>query len=151
MTEENKNYKYGSIPDGEDPEETFPIENTQYIVSTAEEKRKKCVQTVMPLTIFTLLMGSIVFALSRGFNHLYPKSPRPPIINTDDETTGYMQDIDTTASTPNSPGGAHPATGTGEKAFWHQDCVFHDKCVDLGLTGVCCPTPEGVNLDCCND
>jgi len=28
-------------------------------------------------------------------------------------------------------------------------CEVHPDCVDLGLSGECCPTPEGVNLGCC--
>ena len=29
-------------------------------------------------------------------------------------------------------------------------CVENKRCTDLGLTGFCCPTPEGNSLDCCN-
>lgn len=28
-------------------------------------------------------------------------------------------------------------------------CAFHSACDELGLTGVCCPTSDGVYLDCC--
>jgi hypothetical protein len=31
-------------------------------------------------------------------------------------------------------------------------CIDHTSCVDLKLTGMCCPpTPGGTNLNCCND
>lgn len=29
-------------------------------------------------------------------------------------------------------------------------CSSHDKCADLGLTGLCCATKDGVYLDCCD-
>merc|ERR550525_472618 len=39
------------------------------------------------------------------------------------------------------------ATGQSESS---SSCSVHKKCVAAGLTGECCPTIDGVTLDCCD-
>merc|ERR1719383_1584784 len=30
------------------------------------------------------------------------------------------------------------------------ECSAHDECASLGLTGSCCPTTDGITLECCS-
>jgi hypothetical protein len=131
--------KYGSIPitsysgsEDEESAEPYPIENTQYIKPTAEENRKKCVASIVPVTMFVLIMGGLAFALSRDFDHLYP-SRHGPHTNRQGPTTSVTTET------------------TDSIDFSHAGCSIHNSCVALGLTGSCCPTPKGIVLECCKD
>ena len=170
--------KYGSLPEiytnnsdieGEE-HGTYPIENTQYIVSTAEESRRKCVNASIPVMLFVVLMSSIAFALSRDFNHLYPGRGGDPSSSTSKTNANggsaskhswVSEDVETTTA-PESTAhvSSKPTSGTINNVKdvqnaeaqdnSHADCSFHNKCIAANLTGICCPTPEDVLLDCCN-
>jgi hypothetical protein len=174
----NNNNKYGSLPDiytnnsddieGEE-HGTYPIENTQYIVSTAEERRRKCVNACIPVMAFVVLMSGIAFALSRDFNHLYPagRGGNPSSSSKTSDNDGaskhswVSEDVETT-TTPESTVhvSSKPTSGTINivkevqnakvEDNSHADCSFHNMCIAANLTGICCPTPEDVLLDCCN-
>lgn len=144
---ETKKNKYGSIPetynngDGKpenalDVEEPFPIENTQYVRSTdsAEDRRKKLISGFVPVLLFILLMGGVAFALHNDFNHLYPTR------NGDTTKHAGSWTNDNSNSIPTVPA----------KDFSHGNCAIHNKCAALGLTGLCCPTKKGLELECCN-
>ena len=46
---------------------------------------------------------------------------------------------------PTAPVAAPTATVSGP------ECSSRPSCTSLGLTGMCCPTPEGLTLACCNN
>mmetsp|Transcript_28644 Transcript_28644/g.32893 ORF Transcript_28644/g.32893 Transcript_28644/m.32893 type:complete len:158 (+) Transcript_28644:257-730(+) len=157
MADLNLNSKYGSITERNDGEvesgtkeetnEPFLSEDDgdyRYITSTSEDQRRKCLNAFFPVMIFVLLMGSIVFALLRNFDTLYPghgdsaKSSRRP--SNTNEHKSYV------VPTTDADNGNHQAS----KDFLYSDCTYHSKCDAIGLIGQCCPTPEGINLDCCN-
>ena len=128
-----KNNKYGSIPvtfNGDKDEENLDTQYTQYITPTAEDKRKECMSALVPVLLCVLLMGGIAFALSRDFNHLYPSR------HGDSNKRSPTKDDNNQLPS---------------KDFSHAECSIHNTCVEKNLTGMCCPTSEGIHLNCCFD
>lgn len=121
---------YNSSHDEEENAEPYELENTRYIVSTAEERRKQCLTALFPVILCVLLMGGIAFSLSQSFSHFYPSHARP--------TNG--RESQTTIEVDNN---VHIQDNS------HAECGIHNKCQEKGLIGLCCPTDQGVFLDCC--
>eukprot|EP00979_Chaetoceros_neogracilis_P004508 scaffold787_cov285-Chaetoceros_neogracile.AAC.72 len=150
--------KYGSIPEkynneNEIEEELgiYPIENTLFIVSTAEEKRKKCMNAFTPVLIFVVLMGSIAFALSRDFNHLYPGHGGWETTST--TNNGSKNSLDVEASDSEQDMGNKVSSNNhveDVQNVYSAYCSRNHNCVLANVSGVCCPTSEGVQLECCN-
>lgn len=42
-------------------------------------------------------------------------------------------------------------SGSGSDSDSSSSCSLYPACSQLGLSGACCPTPKGTNLDCCNN
>jgi len=158
------NNKYGSFNDNEaqPPEDkdgevaTDPIEYTQYIVTTPEERRRKCMNALTPVLLFLCMMGAIVYALSRDFDHLYPghqreqphshKNPTHWTVKTNKGgDRGRVHASNTNSLDVEAAPIDKPAID-----YSHADCSYHHKCLAALLTGICCPTLEGIDLDCCN-
>lgn len=51
-------------------------------------------------------------------------------------------------STHTKPARSGDHSGDSSEA---SSCIDHTACIDAGLEGLCCPTSEGVFLDCCSD
>ena len=143
-------------------DEEYNVENTRFLTSTNEERRRQFLSALFPIILFLLIMGSIVFLLSKDFNHLYPgpdgdtknhggslyheessSEPRPTSINMNSSTSMSansepVENTQVTKDTQNSEAGYTP------------QCTSHSKCNSAGLTGLCCPTAEGIFLECCN-
>mmetsp|Transcript_19099 Transcript_19099/g.27869 ORF Transcript_19099/g.27869 Transcript_19099/m.27869 type:complete len:166 (+) Transcript_19099:206-703(+) len=150
--------------------ETYDIENTQYIVSTSEERRRKCLIGFVPVLLFILLMGGIVYTLMQNFNHLYP-SPGgggrkndggkwSVDVTTNEDTSSYENsgassagnsEIGPTATGTSGSGtdAEVPASKPTKEMSGNSECSYHLKCADAGLTGQCCPSLDGVFLGCC--
>lgn len=148
--------KYGSIEEGASPPAVTNYEesyDTQYIVSTAEEKRRRCLNGFFPVMIFVLLMGSIVYAITRDFSHLYPWSHVAHKGNRANGGGGGASDVVTTSSsasnTPYVSHNSHSDITQESSGTSSSSCSLYSKCSDLGLTGQCCPTKSGIRLECC--
>uniref|UniRef100_A0A6S8WJJ9 Uncharacterized protein n=1 Tax=Chaetoceros debilis TaxID=122233 RepID=A0A6S8WJJ9_9STRA len=135
---------------------TYEEYDTQYVVTSAEESKRKLINACFPLLIFVILMGTVVYSLSKDFNHLYPgaKGDMPS------DRRGNNQGVPTT-TTPKShqhvfDNYSGPISNAGEQKSstttnnGDADCTSNSKCAELELTGICCPTNEGVMLGCCN-
>lgn len=173
----NKKNKYGSIPEiinnsaalnsNNDEEEYYPIENTQYITETNSDRRKRCMNALAPIMIFVLIMGSLTFALSRDFNHLYPGHGggptshavetvhRAPVVAAQEEETDTTATATSTTSKTSTMNDKNQDTvknkvKTDSAKDDQSECSYHMECYKLNLTGSCCPTLEGVMLDCCS-
>merc|ERR1712224_881592 len=48
------------------------------------------------------------------------------------------------------PAGKEEERPTGVTSDDPRSCSAHSACISLGLTGLCCPTPGGVRLACCD-
>merc|ERR1712032_1326939 len=55
----------------------------------------------------------------------------------------------TTTASPSSDPSSTKSSSSTKKDAASSSCSVYPKCVDVGLTGECCPTQEGVKLDCC--
>ena len=110
----------------------------RYIESTTQEKRRKFINGILPVAIFIVLMGAISFSLFKHFDTFYPGHGH-------ESGTGTGTTQSTVARTHQSLN-AH----ANQKGLVYADCAFHSKCDIIGLTGQCCPTPDGTKLACCN-
>ena len=77
--------------------------------------------------------------------------------STSSNTSSNTEDVHSTSATsakdiqPQSQPQQHnTSTSSSTTTTTSADCSHHSKCELLGLTGLCCPTKEGVNLQCCN-
>mmetsp|Transcript_8064 Transcript_8064/g.15187 ORF Transcript_8064/g.15187 Transcript_8064/m.15187 type:complete len:177 (+) Transcript_8064:58-588(+) len=172
-----KKNKYGSIPEiinssdalsgiSNEQEEYYPIENTQYITESNSVRRKRCMNALAPILIFVMIMGSIAFALSKDFNHLYPGhggggpvggtvQHTPAVVPAQDgEETAANASATTTSSSSSKDENKERTVKSQSKnnsvtSNSHPECSYHSECYKLNLTGSCCPTVEGIMLECC--
>ncbi len=151
----------------------------RYIESTAAERRRKCANALLPILIFTVLMGAIAFSLFKSFDLLYPghgggnsSSSRSYYGNDNDNHLRSQNNSNSYSDLPsitnnNKDEKSGSSTGTNlnsdknslneNKSAPEQslnnskaNCALYSKCEMLGLTGTCCPTSSGVTLECCN-
>lgn len=162
---------YGSVSEAaskaeegrQELDEEYNVENTRFLTSTNEERHRQFLNALFPILMFVLIMGSIVFLLGKDFNHLYPgpggdvknhggglyheesssESQKPSSININSSTSM------STNSEPVENTQKAKYTQNSEAGYTPQ-CTSHSKCKSGGLTGLCCPTAEGIFLDCCN-
>lgn len=107
-----------------------------------------------PVVMFVVLMGGIAFALSRDFSHLYPGHSGDPSGTTNNaskkswivETSDSEQDKEHEVSSKVT---GH-VDNVGVQYMHLADCSSNHKCAVENVTGICCPTLEGVQLECCN-
>lgn len=159
---------YGSVPTTVETVEQgtgFQEGSVYYLKEkslTPKEKFQKLVRVAVPLAIALLVLGGFAYFLTRGFDSLYPAPGEPSHVNIPHFTPStdtaasppgpsplqpYGPPIPSPVSTPvTSSSSASSSTGGGSS---DSDCSAHPKCNDLGLTGSCCPTGEGVVLGCC--
>ena len=162
---------YGSVSEAaskveegrQELDEEYKVENTRFLTSTNEERRRQFLNALFPVLMFVLIMGSIVFLLSKDFNHLYPgpsgdvknhggglyheesssESPRPISTNIN-SSTSMSANSEPDENTPKAK------ENQNSEAGYIPQCSSYIKCNSAGLTGLCCPTSEGIFLDCCN-
>jgi hypothetical protein len=144
-----------------------------------EDRVMKILLAAVPLLVAVLIMGGIGFLLFKDFDHLYPgpggstspsnlKPRGPPIISPQGTAPDYSPAIDDqpTAPTPSylkprgppisSPTAPAPAPKTSPSSSSSisssgcGECSANPACNEIGLTGKCCPTGEGVMLGCCS-
>lgn len=145
--------------------------------ATREDRLKKFILGAVPLVIAVILMGGIGFWLFKDFDHLYPgpsgsrSSPNlkprgPPINSPQDSAPDYFpapSDSDPSPPTTSNLKPRGPPIGTpvapapspmkppaSFSSGNDVDCSAIPACNKLGLTGLCCPTGEGVMLGCCS-
>ena len=140
----NPKESYGAVESKSDLEEyrEYDADNSRYLISTAEERRRKCITGSMPVLIFAAIMMGIVYLLSRDFGTLYPGhgSSSSHSESHVDHTISVGGKIETTGGSNENP----------SKSLSLQNCEANQKCFEAGLTGMCCPTIQGVFLSCCN-
>ena len=145
---DNNNVQYGSVASFEDVEDAqyrdYQLGESYYLKPTKAEERRDLLKVVGPMLVFILIMCGIAYALANDFDHLYPgrggsgaggSQPRehyvpPPPLPQD--SSGDARPAQVVEVDPNSP-----------------HCIDHESCEFL--TGDCCPTTDGLFLDCCAD
>jgi len=140
------NIGYGAIDEADRLEEEtyqaevdYQIEQSYYFADSSKIKRKKCLTIFLPLLIFALLVGVIALFSSRGFDHLYPGHGRNSVTHSE-KIVDLPKNTNTGAG--HSVGDKNINESLGSDA-----CAQYPKC--SGLSGKCCPTDDGEELECC--
>ena len=166
---EAKNYGAVNVPKGNDE---FDESNTRYL-NEAPFQWGRFLRATVPIVVALLIMGGFAFGMSHGwvnckvsfnavvrwivtnsrwlfahvlccvlhsslrFNHLYG----PPKGSDDENNNNIKKDSWIPEETPQK---SFPTVNQGSKK-----CSKHSSCAELNLGGNCCPTDEGIMLECC--
>ena len=111
-----------------------------YFSRSEEERSNKCWRIIAPVMIAIILMGGIAFILAQYFNTLYPtdrvqQSYHGPNTNVGEKNShqNYTSDVQEIAI---------------KTQYRYPECSLYHKC--LSLEGLCCPTRDGIFLNCCH-
>jgi len=146
---------YGAVEgnEAEDPtaavDSSFDASDTYYLPGvgsggrslTPSQRIRKCLLVAVPLLAAAFIVGGAAFFLLRDFNNLYPghggsvERGGPGRVEHASASTTTSSSVSTKSSSAAIGGGA--------------SCAEHPLCADAGLLGDCCPTPKGIQLDCC--
>ena len=160
-------YKYGSVNNDEESGATtdsksFDESNLYFMKDedlSKKEKGVKVFKLAVPIIIAVLLIGGLAFLMFHNFAHFYPgrggnkhshsmSSGATPWPNDDDGTSGASISAPWSKDDDSASGFSIPAPSTSTSGG--SSCSANPKCVDLGLTGQCCPSGSGVQLSCCS-
>jgi hypothetical protein len=131
---------YGAIP--------YNIDNTYYLgetTMTADQRRVKLINCLVPIVAAFLIVGGAAFFLLRDFSHLYPTSG-----GGGSETQQGFHSIPAVRTNVAPAKRAQPLPTSSTSHFPLASCDDNAKCAELGLAGLCCPTVAGVTLLCCD-
>jgi len=117
----------------------YQLGETYYLAESPEIKRKKCAHTFLPLLMFALFVCVVALACSRGFDHLYPRHNHNSVTHPDK--------YDNLPKSINNDAGHSVGETITDESLGSDTCAEYPKC--NGLTGNCCPTDEGTELECC--
>jgi hypothetical protein len=140
-----------AAPSSSDPhDESFDASESYYLKSEASSSSnwtfKKCFLVSFPILVAAAIVGGAAFFLSRDFNRLYPghggsvERTGPAAVRTHGDKVLHPQ----SSSTASEDGGSKTSVLGGMAA-----CSSHPVCSKSGLLGDCCPTEEGIQLNCC--
>lgn len=149
-------------PDEEAVDQSFDADQTYYLRSgsdlTFKQKLRKYAVAAVPILLAALIMGFFTFYLLRNFSHLYPARGGEPVIKREPSHTTTVtaedyhgEDQNNAVKTPEIH--HRPLTDDDEKPIRSKtegssSCSAHPNCSHL--IGDCCPSANGVMLDCCN-
>jgi hypothetical protein len=142
-----------AAPSSSDPhDESFDASESYYLKGAASSRTwtfKKCFLVSFPILVAAAIVGGAAFFLSRDFNRLYPghggsvERTGPAAVRTHGDKVLH----------PESSANGHAASeDDGSKSSvlgGMAACSSHPVCSKSGLLGDCCPTEEGIQLDCC--
>jgi len=141
-----------------DLDRPFDANQTYYLKSSSsdsnwKQRMRRFLVGSVPIAMAVVIMGFFTLYLLRDFTHLYPSRGGDEAIGKSTEITHHSYDDDDAVPAPyvhpTAPQVTPPVpsptntSGTGSAA-----CSAHPKCA--ALQGDCCPTLDGLNLDCCN-
>lgn len=136
----SKKVEYGSFERSEpfvaDEGSHFVDDSLFYLTARPDEHRRKCWKIITPVVVAVIIMGGFVYALARYFNTLYPTDRFQPYHGHD-----LGSNIDAVDESPSTKDAA-------KSQYRYPECSFYYKCANL--EGLCCPTREGIYLDCCH-
>jgi hypothetical protein len=171
--------EYGSIP-ADDADHTFEEYDVNYIQSkalTTKERWTKLLRATVPLVVALVLLGgfgwwtSQAVAPHRSNDKVttveYKDSPSSGVMPSSSSSSSSSVIGSTTvrvepktnqvemkptksSSSSSSSGSTQTTTKTSGGGSDTSLCSVNSKCSNLGLSGSCCPTNEGVVLGCCD-
>ena len=138
---------------------SYDIDNTYYVQSrplSAKEKWRKFMLLAIPIVAAFLIMTGFAYVLF----HALPSSSH----RTSSGTENSPSSVITTPRNYYSDGGdkkkpagfsvpaavREPTKSSSTSSKKSSACKDNSKCQQLGLTGECCPTMQGVTLGCCS-
>eukprot|EP00536_Pseudo-nitzschia_multiseries_P015082 jgi/Psemu1/216806/e_gw1.817.2.1 len=156
-------YSYGAVSSndeesgGDGKNRGFDESNLYYYKDqelTSREKISKMIKLLVPLIIATGLIGGLAYILFHDFGGLYPapgeeKTRMNGGSVSQPSETDSMPSVPTYTKTSSFSSSSTPAIAKSDTSAG-SSCAANPSCVALGLTGVCCPTLEGVMLGCCS-
>lgn len=170
----NNDEETGAASENNNDNDDFDESNLYYYKEetlTRREKAIKIVKFTVPILIAVLLIGGLTFLLFHNFAKLYPGPGTQRIpsggsraSHTDDDDDGGIvspfsppipvHSVPTIMSASTKKKATKKATSSSDSSsstkHLGSSCSLYPKCLDLGLTGECCPTTAGGKLDCCN-
>ncbi|KAL7560890.1 hypothetical protein ACA910_008173 [Epithemia clementina (nom. ined.)] len=143
-TEENRREGgyYQGEADAQTHNNTFSEDNLRFLPAgwsslSNEEKRRKMLLLGCPIVIAIAIIGGAAYFLTRDFGDLYPgEDNSKPSFHTFPNPAP--------AKHPTPPPAPSPKTDLPDSS-----CALVPNCAML--EGLCCPTSEGVMLDCCTN
>mmetsp|Transcript_3786 Transcript_3786/g.8163 ORF Transcript_3786/g.8163 Transcript_3786/m.8163 type:complete len:164 (+) Transcript_3786:151-642(+) len=153
-------YKYGSVGDNEelgandDNSKNFDESHLYYYKEkdlTTTEKISKLIKLFVPIIIAVVLIGGLAYILFHDFGTLYPR-PGGEKVTSKGGMVSQSTSVSSGESAPTVIRSESSPTVSKSKtsSSFGGSCAANPSCAALGLSGVCCPTPEGVQLGCCS-
>lgn len=161
----NKLPDYGAVATTEEgePDRSFDADNAYYLKDSSSNTRlspqqrfRKLIVVAVPIVLAIFIIGGAAFLILRtvypsghGGETAHRTGGRPTIVHSvhdDDE-------VEPSVPAPSSPKHGPPSnteTTDAKKSSGDAACSAHPRCYSSGLIGDCCPSGDGVMLDCCN-
>ena len=152
-TKQQRNYGAVTVTDDQHNQlrDEFHPDTTYYLKESQNWNAGKILLLLFPLCGAAVIIGGAVWYLIVDFNHLYPGSRHFESHATSNSVKVSAPEKDTLQNVTRS---SKPLSEENkfEKIKSLQtisaNCSFHSACSNL--TGDCCPSPEGVLLECCS-
>jgi hypothetical protein len=153
---------YGAVskedPDRMEADRPFDANQTYYLRDESRWTTRRIMLVLIPILAAILIMGGISWFLFEDFGHLYPGrggdygsfgkgggGSEPT--STKGVTTSKETQEETTTSSSSKSAGASTSAKNLPMDDIGATCAVRPDCA--GLVGYCCPTKEGVMLNCC--
>lgn len=148
-------YKYGSVNDVEESgatggDKNFDESNLYYMKEGELTKRDKAVKVfklAVPIIFAVFFVGGLAFLLFHNFAYFYPGRGGQEVPSKHAKTSSVEPTKTTQRSFHDSDA---PSVPIPTPTTFGSSCAANPNCVDLGLTGECCPGGSGINLNCCS-
>ena len=157
---------YGSIPSGKGSAASFDEEHLRFLPETSamltpHQKRTKCFLMSLPIIVAVLMMGGLAVMFNKDV--FGPQQSVTTKTLEHDSTTSSSTSSKKSAASSTSQPKQHadetadsttPSssdTSSSSSTLSEDDpsaCSQHKGCADL--EGFCCPTTDGLTLECCN-
>jgi hypothetical protein len=153
--------RYGTIPiQDEVADSSFDADQAYYLKETSRPQWRRRILGGLPLLAALLIMGGVSYLLYRSFDRLYPgpgggrEEPAPiqrKPINREDNHKNILppepplKPPEPPLKPPEPP--LKPPAKPSKNDYAVAQCTAYPKC--SALIGDCCPTDQGIILECC--
>ena len=161
---------YGSIPSGKGSAASFDEEHLRFLPETSatltpHQKRTKCFLMSLPIIVAVLMMGGLAVMFNKDVfgpqqsvttktlehdstSSSSTSSKKSAASSTATSQPKHPADDSADSSTPSSSDTSSSSSSSTLSEDDPSACSQHKGCADL--EGFCCPTTDGLTLECCN-
>ena len=161
---------YGSIPSGKGSAASFDEEHLRFLPETSatltpRQKRTKCFLMSLPIIVAVLMMGGLAVMFNKDVfgpqqsvttktlehdstSSSSTSSKKSAASSTATSQPKHPADDSADSSTPSSSDTSSSSSSSTLSEDDPSACSQHKGCADL--EGFCCPTTDGLTLECCN-